>query len=223
MARRLHNDDGFTLVELLVTMSILSVVMALATGSTIFLQRSINETDQRFDDLGQARLAMDATTKWLRTAVTVDRTGTTTDDTQPFLQARRTSVDFMANIGLTSGTGAPLRFRIEVVNGDELREQRWTGTINGSGQWQQQSGTARTRIIARGLSNPQMFTFFADDGTELTPAGNTDLSIVQREAVRRVGINISVQQEPGVDVPLSQLRNQITLPNQFYVDTEAQS
>ena len=225
---RLRDDRGFTLVELLVTMSILSVVMALITGSTIFLQRSINETDQRFDDLAQTRLAMDATTKWVRSAITVERVrtaGTTTVSyTQPFLQARRSAVEFMANVGLDSGVGAdaPKRIRLDIVNGDELRAQVWIGTVNADGEWQQ-SGLASSRIIARGLTNTRMFTFFTEDGTALTPAGDTDLSFAQREQVRRVGIDIAVQQAPNVDVPVSEMRNRVTLPNQLYFDTEAQS
>jgi len=227
MTERLRDDRGFTLVELLVTMSILSVVMALVTGSAIFLQGSINETDQRFDDLGQTRLAMDATTKWVRSAITVERvrTGSTTATyTQPFLQARRSAVELMANVRLESGagSGAPKRVRLDIVNGDELREQVWTGTIHSSGDWRQ-SGLASSRVVARGLTNTQLFTYFAEDGTALTPAGDTDLSVAQREQVRRVGIDFAVRQEPNVDVPVSELRSQVTLPNQLYFDTEAQS
>lgn len=227
MIDRLRDDRGFTLVELLVTMSILSVVMALITGSAIFLQRSINETDQRFDDLAQTRLAMDATSKWLRSAITVDRVRTgasTVTYTQPFVQARRSAVELMANVRLDSGVGAgaPKRVRLDIVNGDELREQVWAGTINASGVWQQ-SGLTSSRIVARGLTNAQLFTFFTDDGTELTPAGDTDLTVAQREQVRRVGIDIAVQQEPNVDVPVSELRSRVTLPNQLYFDAEARS
>lgn len=228
MIDQLRDERGFTLVELLVTMSILSVVMALVTGSAIFLQRSINETDQRFDDLAQTRLAMDATTKWVRSAITVERVrtaGTTTVIyTQPFLQARRSAVELMANVRLDSGAGAgaPKRVRLDIVNGDELREQVWTGTIHSSGDWRQ-SGLASSRIIARGLTDTQMFTHFAEDGTSLTPAGDTDLTVAQREQVRRVGIDIAVQQEPNVDVPVSELRSRVTLPNQLYFDAEAQS
>lgn len=216
MRCELRDERGFTLVELLVTMSILSVVMALITGSAIFLQRSINQTDQRFDDLAQARLAMDATSKWLRSAVTVDRAGTTAD-TQPFLEARRGVVDLMANVGITDGTNAPKRVRLEIVNGGELREQVWSGTVNAAGQWTQ-SGAARTRIIARGVTGSQLFTYFDDAGTSLTPAGTADMSEADREQVRRVGIDITVEQAPGVDIPPSRLTNRVTLPNQYYFD-----
>lgn len=221
MAGRIASDDGFTLVELLVTISILSVVMALMTGSAIFLQRSVNETDQRFDDLGQTRIAMDATSKWLRSAITVDRTGTTTEDTQPFLQASRSVADLMANVGIGAGA-APRRIRLDIVNGDELREQIWTGSVNGSGEWQQ-GALASSRIIARGLTGTWLFTWFDADGAELTPAGAANLSTADREAVRRVGVDIAVQQAPNVDVPPSQLTNRVTLPNQYYFDAEGGS
>jgi hypothetical protein len=167
-------------------------------------------------DLAQARLAMDASTKWLRSAVTVGRTDTT-EDTQPFTQASRTRVDFMANVGVSGASGVPQRVELEVVNGDELQEQVWRGVITASGEWQP-SGASRTRIVARGLMDPELFTFFDDAGTELTPAGTANMSVADRERIRRVGVDLSVQRAPALDVPPSQLRNQLTLPNQYYFD-----
>jgi prepilin-type N-terminal cleavage/methylation domain-containing protein len=221
MISRLRDDRGFSLVELLVTMSLLSVVMALITGSAIFLQRSLNATDQRLGDLAQARLAMDASTKWLRSAVTVGRTDTT-EDTQPFTQASRTSVDFMANVGLSGAPGVPQRVELRVVNGNELREQVWRGVITAGGEWQP-SGTSRTRIVARGLTDPALFTFFDAAGTELTPTGTANMTVVDRARIRRVGIAINVQRVPAPNVPQSQLRNRLTLPNQYYFDAERSS
>jgi prepilin-type N-terminal cleavage/methylation domain-containing protein len=218
MISRLRDDRGFTLVELLVTMTLLSVVMALITGSAIFLQRSLNETDQRFDDLAQARLAMDVSTKWLRSAVTVARTDTT-EDTQPFTQATRARVDFMANVGLSGASGAPQRVELQIVNGNQLREQVWRGVITAGGEWQP-SGAPRTRTVARGLTTSQLFTFFDDAGADLTPAGATNMTVVDRERIRRVGIAISVRQAPVIDVPPSQLNNRVALPNQYYFNTE---
>ena len=221
MIPRLHDDRGFTLVELLMTMSILSLVMALITGTTIFMQRSINQTDQRFDDLSQARVAMDATSRWVRSAITVERASSTID-TQPFAEARRSRVDLIANIGVGGASAAPRRVVLEVVSGNQLREQVWRGTIDAAGEWAQ-SGSPTTRILARGLTDTRVFTFFDADGNDLTPASDTALTEAVREQVRRVGIAISVRQAPNVGVPASQLTTRVTLPNQFYFDAEGGS
>ena len=216
MRRSLRDDRGFTLVELLVTMSILSVVMALITGSVIFLQRSINETDQRLDDLAQSRLAMDATTMWLRGAVTIAG-DSTTGGRQPFTLTQRRRVDFFSNVRTTDASGdpAPQRVRLEVINGGQLQERVWSGRIIANGSWVQ-TGAPRTRIIARGISDDQPFTYFDADANEITPSSEGNLSQAQREAVRYVGINVVVQQDPGVDVPPSQLSSRVALPNLFY-------
>lgn len=208
-------EDGFTLVELLITMSILSVVMALITGSAIYLQRSINETDQRYDDLGQAQVGLEATTKWLRNAITVD------PYTQPFTLGKRSEVIVMANVGIQAGD-PPRLVGLRVVAGD-LEERMWTGTIDASGNWKTASSTPRTRIIAHGVTQPLLFTYFDADGTDITPATDRDLTESERKLVRRVGISITVQQSPAVDVPPSQLSNRVVLPNQFYLDTEGVS
>lgn len=209
---RAHRDDGFTLVELLVTMSILAVVMMVITSATIFLQRSINETDQRFDDLAQARLAMDAGSKWVRSAITAQ------PFTQPFTVAQRSQVTLLANIGVAGGT-PPQRVELAVVDGG-LRERVWQGTIDSNGDWQQAAAAPRVRVIARGVTSAEPFTFETADGTDITPADDTPLTAAERDTVRRVGIAITVQQQPNVDIPASELRNTVALPNQFYFDAE---
>lgn len=215
MGERMHGDRGLTLVELLVTISLLTVVMTALTGSVIVLQRVVNETDQRLDDLAQARLAMDASTKWVRSAVTV------APFSSPFLEARADRVDLLANIDVAGG-GAPKRVVLQVVNGDELQEQVWDGAFDSDDEWQQ-SGTPRTRVIARGVTNATaLFTFVAEDGTDLTD-GTTNLSAADREAIRRVGIDVTVRQDPVLDVGASELRNVVWLPNQFYFDDEVSS
>lgn len=208
----MHDEPGITLVELMVTMSILSVVMVLIVSSAIFLQRSIDETDQRFDDLGQARLAMDATSKWLRSAITAD------PFSQPFSVARRSQVTLLGNVNIGGGA-PPQRVELRVVGG-ELQERVWAGTINGSGAWQVAAGAPRTRVLARGVTNTQPFTFFDVDGNDITPANDRLLTSAEMAAVRRVGFDVIVQQQPNIDIPPSELRNRVVLPNQFYFDAE---
>jgi prepilin-type N-terminal cleavage/methylation domain-containing protein len=220
MRGRLDDERGFTLVELLVTMSILALAMALITGSAIFLQRAVRQTQQRLDDLAQARLAMDATTMWLRGAVTAERSDTA-EDRQPFTLTQRRRVDFLSNVRATDASGdpAPQRVRLEVTPAGELEERVWPGRINAAGQWTQ-AGGPRTRIIARGIAEEHPFTFFDADGNEITPTSEGNLTQAEREAVRYVGVNVVVQQSPGVDVPPSQLSSRVGLPNQFFYDVE---
>lgn len=213
MIARLDDERGFTLVELLVTMAVLSVVIALITGSAIFLQRNIRETDQRFDDLAQARLAMDASSRWLRTAITVP------PYTQPFIEARPGQIEFLANVRVGGASAAPKQVRLRVVNG-ALEERVYDGTINASGQWVQQAGSVRTRTVARGVTNgTAMFRFFDVDGVELTN-GSSNLTETQRSAVRRVAVAFTIRQQPGINTPASQLANRVTLPNQYYFDAQ---
>lgn len=212
MRGEVARDDGLTLVELLVAMSILAVVMAMVTGSTIFLQRSINETDQRFDDLGQARVAMDATSKWVRSAVTV------APFTQPFFDARADRIDLLTNVDVAGGA-APRRVAIDVVNGDQLRERIWQGTFDVNDEWRQ-VGTPTTRIIARGVVNTtDLFTYLDADGVDMTN-GTTSLTTDERDRIRRIGIDVAVQQDQVLDVPPIELSNVVWVANQFYFDPE---
>lgn len=206
------DDRGVTLVELMVTITILAVVMLAMATAAILIQRSANETDQRFDDLAQARLAMDATTRWLRGATTIP------PRSDPFWVARRDEVEFISDVAGV-GDADPERVELKVVNGDELRERVWVGDIRPNGRWRS-VGAPRDRIVARGVTNgDQLFRFYDPDGAELDP-GSGNLHQDLRELVFRVEVDYEVQQAPNLDVAPAELTNTVRLPNQSFLDHE---
>ena len=67
-SRFLHREDGFTVIELLVTMVLLGVVMAIATASVITaLQSQRRQVDQTYR-LNDAKVAFERVTRDLRAA-----------------------------------------------------------------------------------------------------------------------------------------------------------
>jgi prepilin-type N-terminal cleavage/methylation domain-containing protein len=74
MSRRLRQEDGFTLPELLVTISI-AMIVSLATFALLdFSIKRAGEVDQRVDATQRGRALMDTITRQLRSQVCLDAT-----------------------------------------------------------------------------------------------------------------------------------------------------
>jgi len=75
-SRRRDGEAGFTLVELLVTMAVMSIVATAVMGVAInILGTTVNVTDRR-DVLNDGQYALDQLTKDLRQAESIDATST---------------------------------------------------------------------------------------------------------------------------------------------------
>lgn len=216
---KLRGDGGFSLSELLVTMTLLSVVLSIAVTSFIVLHRAIDETDQRFDDLGVARVVMDATTKSLRAAVAVGQCD------HPFGLARPDAVLVTSNVDVAAGNPAR-RVHFERTADDALIQTFLSGDVDGDGDidgdgdcddadWFGGSVTSQRMLVPAGGVAEFTITYFDHTGTVLTN-GDADLSATDKAEVLRVEIDIAVRQEPRGDVAAAHLRNRVWLPNRYY-------
>jgi len=70
LARRpQRRDNGFGLVEMMISMSIFALVMSLVVALLITAQKQTAATSIRLDDIDQARMAIDSLSRTVRTAV----------------------------------------------------------------------------------------------------------------------------------------------------------
>jgi prepilin-type N-terminal cleavage/methylation domain-containing protein len=94
------SERGFTLVEVMVATSLLSVVLASAFGVLGVMQNQAMKTSDRFSATSEAQTIADRITKDLRTAVAPSST------TAAFASADQNDVVFYANLAnLNTGTG----------------------------------------------------------------------------------------------------------------------
>ena len=102
MRQRLRQEDGFTLPELLITMTI-GLILVLATLTLVEVtMRRTGETSDRIEALQGGRLTMDTVTRELRSRVCLART-TGTDVTQISIEsASPDSITFYADMRDTS-------------------------------------------------------------------------------------------------------------------------
>lgn len=122
LARAARSEDGLTLVELMVTTSILALVLFVFLSTLASVQRSANNIDKRSQNQDQARLAVEALDREIRSANYIY------DPT-------------LANTGVTSGYGlkvytqnnAPTRSPapgymcalFQITTGNDLQVRMW--------------------------------------------------------------------------------------------------
>jgi prepilin-type N-terminal cleavage/methylation domain-containing protein len=139
---RLGDDRGVTLVEVLVSMSIMSIVGAMVTVGLVQIHRLTSRSEARSTAQSQVRLAMLRLDKEVRYAAAISQEGVVGNDQYAeFLVANATSAQCVQ-----------LR-----VSGGQLQRRTWTH------QASPVRPTAWTPI-ASDVTSPRPFRFIAPDG-----------------------------------------------------------
>ncbi len=107
---RIARDDGVTLIELMVTVGILSGVIAGVTSALMMGVQTLGGNAARQDATAQSKVAVEAMGRSLRTAVMPSQLKGTCEgcDNAAFIRGDATSVLFYANVGndvLSPGSG----------------------------------------------------------------------------------------------------------------------
>lgn len=167
--RRLQDDRGTTLVEMLVAAGLISVVLAIAATALVSGQRSAAQTVARVQTTDAVRVALDEMTRTLRTAVR-SGAGAVPDAPAPaylptsaLQSAGPSEITFFANdrpVSPGAATIGPTQVTYSVIGG-ALRETRVR-----AGAWDPATkrygypGPATVRTLATGLSAVQPTAVF---------------------------------------------------------------
>lgn len=217
---RTGSDGGFTLVELLVTISLLAVVMGAVTSTMIGMQRQVAATEIRYEDLGTARTAINAMQQTLRAAIALN------PDDSAVLHAEDDHVRFYSNVFVTDDADrAPKLVEYEVDAAGVLTESVTNGDLstNASGEVEWSAdGSPRVRTLARNVDTTQpLLTYYGDTvGPSDTPLGAASglLPPTDLPLVHQVLIDIRVDSPDGYGVEDTQLRNRVRMPNAYVAE-----
>ena len=221
--RRLTGQGGFTLVEMIVVTVILGVVLAAVQTTLIMTQKTVGQNASRIDQTQQAKLAVDAMSKTLRTAVLPALLGCQTCDSTAFIQGTSNSVSFYANINNDSNAIGPSRVSYTVnANGDLVETIQppdahaannfsYTYCTPGPGC------TVLTRVLARRVpTSLAVFTYYDANGAVVTPP----LTATTLAQVDSIDLVVKVQDTSNGTPPATTFVTRVTLPN---ADAQAQS
>jgi prepilin-type N-terminal cleavage/methylation domain-containing protein len=190
--RTSRSERGFTLVELVVATSLLSLVTAAAFGTVIIMQHQSLLTTDRFTAEGEAQTIADRITKDLRTAVAPSST------TAAFASADTNDVSFYASLADPNG---PTKLHAYVAlqpstNVYVFHEDSTKPDTGGTpGNYAYTTASAVSRLDGRYLDTSQpIFTYYNSDGTQLTApvTGTANL-----RSIDSVGVNLRVRVHPN--------------------------
>lgn len=218
LLRRHGREGGMTLVELIVTVSLMSTVVAVVAGGMITATRLMGDNRLRLQEVADNKVAMEAITKTLRTAVEPRLLGSSSE-AAAFIQGDAAKVAFYASqssmvapTGNTPTRYGPVRVTYTVTSGELVETYQlpdlhlpsdydFTYCTPGSTGCE-----VRSRTLARNITNATVFTYYGQSqGTLAVPLSAANLESVD-------SIDIVLTSQTGTDEP-STVVSRVSLVN----------
>lgn len=224
--------DGYTLVETLVVIVLLTVVMGFVTETIIAVQRAFSASSTRLADTGELRTAFDTLTKTMRTATPLDTTsaaflpaqvtvgGSPVNNVIRGRQVVENGVEcwFYANL---ESNPAPQLAHYYVDASRQLIEQfTLADAASVAPNWTYTGAPYRSRAVARQVvvptgSGTPIFTYLTQGGVALNVTGNVNAGIPDASltGIGDVLIRLSVRSGPTARSVNTTLVNRVRLVN----------
>jgi prepilin-type N-terminal cleavage/methylation domain-containing protein len=149
----LKSENGFTLVELMVTMVVGSIVLVMGLALITTSERASGRVRDRVDSTQRARVSMEQVTQRLRAMTCVPPTDGTANPIRPVVTATPDQITFYADLDNDTSYDA-MQWRLTAVRDASgaltgIREERWAGVASPV-----PAGAAptRRRLLAHGIS-----------------------------------------------------------------------
>ena len=232
---RATRDEGTSLVEMLVTMALLTVVLAATITFIIGFTRTNAKNVSLQQQVDTGRSASQMMTKTLRTAVMPSQlTSSCTLCTEDaFVMGQDYAVQFYANINNPGNSVGPSRVTYTVAtsgpNAGDLVEKVQLPQSNSPGVTgydycaaEAPSATVdcknklSTRILAKGVqfnSGTPLFQYYDANGTRLVPPVGGGLTVADLGNVLQVELTVKVQAQAAARMNATTYIQRITLPN----------
>ena len=219
-----RRDDGVTLIEMMVVVSILGVIMGIVTQGLLTAQRTMSDNATRLDGLSQTNQAMEAITRVLRTAILPSQVQATCTncDVAAFIAGDARSVQFYANVNTdgilpTSGTTdyGPRRVSYSVSSAGELKETIQRPNVHSVTDFNYQYCTpgpgcpVQSRVLARDVQAGTIFTYYDREGNVIVPPLQSSAS--KLKSVDSIDVLLKV--DPSDRTNPATVTARVTLPN----------
>jgi prepilin-type N-terminal cleavage/methylation domain-containing protein len=191
--RRLREERGFTLVELLVAMPMMVILLAGLSTTLVQLLNTSDKTQKQTILQTEARAALATLASDVRQAFVGD--GTT-----PFLSGTATSMTFESPDRMptvtsgTSQTSFHLRKITYTLSSGTLNRQFMTSTntFPGAPPWTWPAQNGPVIPVVGSITNTDVFTFYTAAGAQTSPPTALSFPISDFSGVRAVGIKLTL-------------------------------
>jgi len=204
---RLRRDEsGYTLIETMVVMFVMSIILTFVYQVLISTQRTTFAANVRLENLEEARVLMATITKDLRTAARLNPTSS------PFVNVPGgvTSADEVTFYAYLNTFTQPVRVHIYVDGSNRIVEEILRPPY---------TGTPEIRVVGRYVAEEDVFTYFGPDDPD-TPGSEPPLTLPLSAAelleIEAVEVNLSIRKTSNASLPPTTLINRVRLPNVDY-------
>lgn len=208
---RRSRDDGLSLVELMVTMSLMLLVVSFAAATLITVNRNLMMNRNREDSLRIASVAMQNMSKALRSATPLDVAGTPPTREPAFVQALDREVTFYTSLG------GPLRQVHYFIDGSGNLVEETMLARPGSAPYWDFTGQARSQRVV-GSRVPAgaaaLFVYLDNTGSPIVAPGTDPVALTQ---VRSVDVTLTVQADSVARVAPVVVTTRVSLPAYYVV------
>ena len=223
-ARAGHPEAGLTLPELLVTLFLIAVIGTLVAQFAVTVSRTVTRESARMDSTNVAAAGMNSLTRVVRAGTAIEWQAPGKGGSSPMItHAGRERLALWAAVDTVADAPRPFHvdFRLDSARvlteyrttprkGSQPTEPAWVAT--GVGTSTAERHIART-IVPRASGEKYLFTYWDEDGNELTPPGTGSLSESDRNRVAAVEITLKVQADPSERAEPVLLTNKVGISN----------
>jgi type II secretory pathway pseudopilin PulG len=216
LRRAAAGTGGFTIVELLITMTLGLIVTGASVAVLTTALKSADQTTRRSDALQNGRAVLDQVVRVLRSQVCPDPIGSPT--VTPVVAGNASSVTFYAQLG--DGTGVPQKHVLSLASG-RLTDQIYNGSQSGTSAPTWSASPDKTRMLGDNLAQSgttPVFQYYGYTGSPATasaalPSSGTTLASTDLPKVAR--IVITLQANPNARSGSS--RQSVTVSDEVFV------
>lgn len=213
-SRQLCRDDrGVTLPELIVTMMLLSMLLAMIMTIFVAFTRSFADDRLAANNTASATVAMDELTRVIRAGTKNEVAGSATL-APVFSDAGADKVTLQAYIDTNATLPRPTRVEFSLTPENTIVEKRWNAIVGTGGYFSFGGAPNSQRVIARNISagSTPVFTFLDKASTEIELVGGK-VPGARLGAIAAVQISITVQGDQSGGSQSATLQNSVGIPN----------
>lgn len=228
---RASGDAGMSLTEMLVTMMVMSVIVAATVTLMIGFQRTSAQNTSRQQQIDTARFAVEAMSKSVRAAIKPAQLATScsTCTEDAFLVGRTTSVQFYANLNNDNNAVGPSRVTytlstsgatagqlLETIQVPESNVPSSSGYVYCTVGTPSCAPKVRTKPVAFGVQASDaapIFKYYDAAGNPMVPPAGGTLTATQLAKVVSMELVVTVQAPNATRAVPTTFVQRIVLPN----------
>ncbi|MBH0008441.1 prepilin-type N-terminal cleavage/methylation domain-containing protein [Salinibacterium sp. SWN1162] len=215
--RRIRNDDsGVTLAELIVTIALLTMMLAMVMTIFISFTRSFTSDRSASTNTSSATVAMNELTRVIRSGTQLKTPSGTLSPV--FSEATAEKVALTAYLDTQAASPRPVKVMFEITADRTLVEKRWEATGESNGVFTFKTGTPSSeRTIVRQIAGNGTPVFSYLKSVNVATAGApTETLWTESDPFSKiiaVTVSMTVQTDPSGEAATATLLNTVGIPN----------